>query len=92
MKCLVITGASAGIGLPTAERFLAEGYQVINLSRRRCPIDAVTHVNCDLSEPGFIDQIGSQITPTLQSAEQVVLIHNAARLLNDSAVETPSNK
>ena len=91
MKCLVITGASAGIGLHTAEKFLAEGYQVINLSRRRCPLDAVTHVNCDLSEPGFIDQLSSQITPTLQSAEQIVLIHNAARLLNDSAIETPSN-
>ena len=39
MKCLLITGASAGIGLHTAELFLAEGYQVINLSRRRCPRD-----------------------------------------------------
>lgn len=91
MKCLVITGASAGIGLNTAALFLKEGYQVINLSRRRCPLDAVSHINCDLSEPGFIDQIGQQLSPTLQQAEEIVLIHNAAKLVNDSTMETPSN-
>ena len=91
MKCLLITGASAGIGLHTAETFRKAGYQVINLSRRRCPLDAVTHINCDLAESGFIEQISAQITPTLQQAEETVLIHNAARLTNDSAVETPSN-
>ena len=91
MKCLLITGASAGIGLHTAETFLKDGYQVINLSRRRCPLDAVTQINCDLSEPGFIEQISSQITSTLQQAEELVLIHNAARLTSDSAMETPSN-
>lgn len=91
MKCLLITGASAGIGLHTAETFLNDGYQVINLSRRRCPLDAVTHINCDLAEPGFIDHLSTQITPTLQQADEVVLIHNAARFTNDSAVETPSN-
>ncbi|MEM7079224.1 MAG: SDR family oxidoreductase [Pseudomonadota bacterium] len=91
MKTLIITGASSGIGLHTAERFVAAGYEVINLSRRRCPLDAVTHINCDLAEPGFIDQIGPQLTSRLQGSEEVVLIHNAAKLVNDSAVETPSN-
>ncbi len=91
MKCLIITGASAGIGLHTADAFVKAGYQVVNLSRRRCPLDSVTHINCDLSEPGFIESIGPQLSSALQSAEETVLIHNAARLLNDSAVETPSN-
>ena len=91
MKCMIITGASAGIGLHTADAFVKDGYQVVNLSRRRCPLDSVTHINCDLSEPGFIEAIGPQLTSALQSAEEVVLIHNAARLENDSAVETPSN-
>ena len=91
MKCLLITGASAGIGLHTADAFAKAGYQVINLSRRRCPLDSVTHINCDLSEPGFIEAIGPQLTSSLQNAEEIVLIHNAARLVNDSAVETPSN-
>jgi len=92
MKCLLITGAGAGIGLHTAEAFLNDGYQVINLSRRRCPLDAVSHINCDLSESGFIEHINAQITPMLQQADELVLIHNAARLTNDSAVETPSNQ
>lgn len=32
MKTLVITGASSGIGLHTARLFLAQGYEVVNLS------------------------------------------------------------
>ena len=92
MNCLLITGASAGIGLHTAEIFHKAGYQVINLSRRRCPLDFVTHINCDLSEPGFIETIAPQISTTLQSADRIVLVHNAAKLDNDSAVETPSNQ
>ncbi len=90
MKCLLITGASAGIGLHTAQRFISEGYTVVNLSRRRCPIDAVNHINCDLSAPGFLDNISNQLSPILQASEQLVLIHNAAMMNNDSAVETPS--
>jgi NAD(P)-dependent dehydrogenase (short-subunit alcohol dehydrogenase family) len=91
MKCLLITGASAGIGLHTVELFSQAGYQVINLSRRRCPLDQVTHINCDLSEPGFIDPISTQLTSLLTGAEEIVLIHNAAKLNNDTAMETPSN-
>lgn len=91
MKCLLITGASAGIGLHTAQRFLKEGYTVINLSRRRCPLQAVSHINCDLSSPGFLETISTQLAPVLQQAETTVLIHNAARMENDSAVETSSN-
>jgi 3-oxoacyl-[acyl-carrier protein] reductase len=91
MKCLLITGASAGIGLHTAQRFIAEGYTVINLSRRRCPIEQVNHINCDLAASGFLERISPQLNGLLQQAEQIVLIHNAARMNNDSAVETPSN-
>lgn len=91
MKCLLITGASAGIGLHTAQRFVAEGYTVVNLSRRRCPLDAVNHINCDLATPGFLERISPQLTPLLQRSDHVVLVHNAARMNNDSAVETPSN-
>jgi len=91
MKCLLITGASAGIGLHTAQRFVAEGFSVINLSRRRCPLDAVNQINCDLAAPGFLERISGQLTPLLQRSDQIVLVHNAARMEHDSAVETPSN-
>jgi len=90
MKCMLITGASAGIGLHTAQRFVDEGFTVINLSRRRCPIEAVNHINCDLSLAGFMDNISPQLKELLQDAEQIVVVHNAALNANDSAVETPS--
>lgn len=92
MNLVIITGASAGIGLATAERFMADGYTVVNLSRRKCPLGAVTHINCDLSAPGFVDNLSPQLTPMMQNAERIVLIHNASRLDNDTAVETPSNQ
>ncbi len=91
MKLLIITGASSGIGLHCAEKFLDSGYSVINLSRRRCPIDAVQQINCDLAAPGFTDHIAAQLVPSIQEADEIVLLHNASRLDNDSSVETPSN-
>ena len=91
MNLLLITGASAGIGLATARRFADEGYEIVNLSRRRCPLAKVTHINCDLATPRFLDNISGQLGQLLGDAERVTLIHNAARLDNDTAVETPSN-
>ncbi len=91
MKCALITGASAGIGLHTAQRFLEEGYAVVNLSRRPCPIDTVDHVPCDLAAPSFLDAIGERLRPKLANAAQTVLVHNASRLVNDSAARTASD-
>ena len=90
MKLTLVTGASAGIGLHTAQRFIDEGYRVINLSRRPCPIDAVDHVPCDLAAPDFLDSVGERLRPSLAQAERTVLIHNASRLVNDSAAQTSS--
>jgi NAD(P)-dependent dehydrogenase (short-subunit alcohol dehydrogenase family) len=91
MKTLVISGASSGIGLHTARLFLERGYEVVNLSRRRCPLDKATHINCDLAQPGFIDNAGSVLRPLLERSDETVLIHNASRLTNDSSLETPGN-
>ena len=85
MKQLVITGASAGIGAATARRFLEAGYGVINLSRRPCPVEGVLHVACDLSRPGFVEEIAGTLAPRLESAETVTLVHNAARMEHDTA-------
>ena len=90
MKCVLVTGASAGIGLHTAQRFADEGYRVVNLSRRPCPVDTVDHIPCDLSAPGFLETVSERLRPKLAGAEQIVLIHNASRLINDSAAQTPS--
>ena len=90
MKLAIVTGASAGIGLATAERLLDGGYRVVNLSRRPCPLSAVVHVRCDLSDPAFVDSLTPQITPHLEAASEAALIHNASRLANDTAEGTPS--
>jgi NAD(P)-dependent dehydrogenase (short-subunit alcohol dehydrogenase family) len=92
MKLLLITGASAGIGLATVRRFAADGYTTVNLSRRRCPHPAANHINCDLAAPRFLDNISGQLVPFLTQAERIVLVHNAAKFAGDSAVETPSNR
>ena len=85
MKQLVITGASAGIGAATARRFLEAGYGVVNLSRRPSPVEGVLHVPCDLSRQEFVGEIAAALSPRLQSAETVVLVHNAARMEHDTA-------
>lgn len=86
----VITGASAGIGLAAAARFHEDDYRVVNLSRRPCPLEAVTHIGCDLAAPQFADGLEERLAPLLAGAERVVLVHNAARLAKDSADATPS--
>jgi len=91
MKCAVITGASAGIGLQAAQRFVDDGYRVVNLSRRPCPVAAVDHISCDLSVAEFLATVGARLRPSLAAAERIVLIHNASRLVNDSAKHTPSS-
>jgi NAD(P)-dependent dehydrogenase (short-subunit alcohol dehydrogenase family) len=90
MKVLVITGGSAGIGAATARRFLDGGCRVVNLSRRPCPVEGVHQVTCDLGEPSFIDGISGQLADALADAETVTLVHNAARMENDQAGDTPS--
>ena len=91
MKLAIVSGASAGIGLATAERFLESGYRVANLSRRRCPLSGIVDLRCDLSDPHFPDAIGPQLTPHLEQASQAVLVHNASRLANDTADDTSSD-
>jgi len=90
MKSVLITGASAGIGLHTADMFARAGYQVINLSRRPCPLDTVTHITCDLAQPDFLDGIADQLGELLCGAQEIVLIHNAAKLANDVTGATDS--
>jgi 3-oxoacyl-[acyl-carrier protein] reductase len=49
---VVMTGGSSGIGLATARAFLDEGYEVISLSRRDCPLHSprLTSIRVDLSD------------------------------------------
>ncbi len=87
LKCLVITGASAGIGLATAGRFLAEGFRVVNISRRPCPADGVVQLSADLGDSTSLEGIRASLEAAVSGASRVVVIHNAARMLKDT-VET----
>jgi len=91
VNLLLVTGASAGIGTSTAEAFLEAGYAVVNLSRRPCPVAGVTHVRCDLSRPDFLADIAQALGTPLASADRIALVHNASRLVNDTALATPSD-
>lgn len=91
MNLLLVTGASAGIGTSAAEAFLEAGYAVVNLSRRPCPVAGVTHIRCDLSRPTFLEDIAEALAPPLAAADRIALVHNASRLVNDTALATPSD-
>lgn len=90
MNCLLITGASAGIGLATAQRFLEAGWRVVNLSRRPCPDQRVHHVAADLGDPAFLPGIEAALSDLLSGANRIALVHNAARMLKDTAGTTES--
>ena len=90
MPHLVITGASAGIGTATAELFQKNGFDVVNLSRRPCPLSGVKNIACDLSQPDFIPAIQSELSDALEGSNQIALIHNAALLINDNIASTDS--
>ena len=87
MPCLVITGASSGIGLATAGVFVESGYEVINLSRSACDVDGVTNIACDLANPNFLQDIETTLLAGIAEAETLCLVHNAARLAHDCVAE-----
>ena len=52
VKRVVMTGGSSGIGLATAQAFLDDGYEVISISRRDCPLHSprLTSICADLAD------------------------------------------
>jgi len=82
-RLLVITGASRGIGLATAQKFAQEGYIVCNLSRTPCPLPNVVQIDLDLAADDWSGAEG-QLASLVSNAEQVTLVHNAGSLIKDS--------
>jgi NAD(P)-dependent dehydrogenase (short-subunit alcohol dehydrogenase family) len=70
MKRVWVTGGSSGIGLATVRSFLAEGYEVISIARRPCPLShgALRSVEADLVDPlaarELFDALGTESPAT----------------------------
>lgn len=77
-RCLVITGASRGIGLATASRFLEAGYKVVNISRTPAALDGIVQLAADLCTPGWQDAIAADLLAAVEGAQMLVVVHNAA--------------
>jgi 3-oxoacyl-[acyl-carrier protein] reductase len=90
VKHLVITGGSTGIGRATAELFLAQGWRVTSLSRRPCPVVGAQSVAVDFSTSGWEKTIRDALH--LEEGGVVCLVHNAALLEKDSALELDSER
>ena len=82
MSVIIITGASKGIGRETAARFIEKGDQVINISRTRSELDGIHNAAIDLSASDADMKVAQLIDS--QAPDEIHLIHNAAKLVNDS--------
>lgn len=89
MKKIVISGASKGIGRATAEKFVARGERVFNLSRSPSRVTGVIDIAIDLSLDVASTDIAEKLVPQLEGRVDV-LIHNAAKLVNDTLQSTES--
>ncbi|MCB2117530.1 MAG: SDR family oxidoreductase [Rhodobacteraceae bacterium] len=86
MRTALVTGAARGIGLATADRFLADGWAVALLDRDREELERVSAertaggapvraVHCDVSDP---EQVTAAVTGTLEGFGGIdALVNNA---------------
>ncbi|MDH5737885.1 MAG: SDR family oxidoreductase [Gammaproteobacteria bacterium] len=92
MKTTIITGASKGIGRATASFLLENDHRVINLSRTPCSLSGVENIALDLASAHLAEQLADQLLSLLDyhphQPGQLSLIHNAAMMENDNALET----
>jgi NAD(P)-dependent dehydrogenase (short-subunit alcohol dehydrogenase family) len=71
-----VTGGSAGIGLVICERLLADGYEVVSLARRACPIahPKLLSVEVDLMDRAATAEAAAALA---RRFEVTTLVHNA---------------
>jgi NAD(P)-dependent dehydrogenase (short-subunit alcohol dehydrogenase family) len=85
-KTLVITGASKGIGRATALKFCDAGYRVINLSRSPAKDKRIENHRIDLAADNADHELKLILDEILEAGE-IILVHNAATLINDSVLD-----
>ena len=75
-KVAAVTGGSAGIGKVICEQLLAQGYEVISLSRRSADIQhpKLHNIEVDLSDRAAT---GQAVAAMVQQHEVTTVVHNA---------------
>jgi len=72
MKTVVISGASSGIGLCLAKKFVFDGYKVYNISRRPSDADGVISIKADVTDEGSVVAAFEKIAGESESVDIVV--------------------
>ncbi len=84
VSTLVITGASRGIGLATAELFAASGWRVLNISRSPIALAGAVQLQIDLSDPDWELTQAEELLEAVSGSDRLALVHNAGLLAKDS--------
>lgn len=71
MKKVLITGASDWLGLALAKLLIADWVEVVNISRRKPPID-IHHIQCELTDEESIKNVIEQITHNHSEFDAIV--------------------
>ena len=83
---VVVTGASSGIGLAVAERFVAAGAQVLTGSRREAAIPGARWARTDVADPAQADAL---IAAAVESFGRVdVVVNNAGVQVEKTVADT----
>jgi len=90
-RCLVITGASKGIGLAIAKRFAGD-HRVVNLSRSLSPIPGALHISVDLEHSVALDAVAKPLCDAVAGAEIVTVVHNAALQIPAGVRHLPASR
>ncbi|WP_414727995.1 SDR family NAD(P)-dependent oxidoreductase, partial [Zhongshania aliphaticivorans] len=60
-KVLIVSGGSQGIGYATAQRFQAEGYRIVNLSRRGIALEGAEQICVDMQQADWLQSCGAEL-------------------------------
>lgn len=96
-KRVLITGASSGIGEAGAQRFAAEGAEVIAVARRTDLLEALsqriadaggtaTAIQCDLSDLAAVDKLADTVETRFGGVD--ILVNNAGRSIRRPLAES----